>query len=336
LFLEATMTSYNCQCVDETDNETLLQLRTRLLRRLGYGSTAANPPPGMADTVDEFLISQNRLMYQKYPALRTRRFFRWSLLEGERFYGLADNDENVTTEVVTLTIASPCVVTLTAHGFVAAQEVVFTTTGALPTGLVAGTTYYVLNPTTDTFQVAATAGGAAINTTGTQSGVHTATVQPVATCVFHLDITKDIAGVYVRDLNGAWLPMVAGINPQLYTMVDQPGIPSYYEIRQCIEVYPAPQADGYELWVKAHSKLLDFAASGDKPSTDSELVFLQALADAKAHYGQPDANTVAARAKSYLFDLVSSTHLTKRYIPGVSPLPPAIMPIFLPLDGAPS
>jgi len=45
------------------------------------------------------------------------------------------------------------------------------TTGSLPTGLVIGVTYYVINSTGSTFNLAATPGGVAINTTGTQSGV---------------------------------------------------------------------------------------------------------------------------------------------------------------------
>jgi hypothetical protein len=76
---------------------------------------------------------------------------------------------------VTITIASPGVVTWSAHGFVAGQPIVFTTSGALPTGLTAGTIYYVVSPLTNTFGVATTPIGAAINTTGSQSGVHTAT-----------------------------------------------------------------------------------------------------------------------------------------------------------------
>lgn len=76
-------------------------------------------------------------------------------------------------QTVTITIASPGVVTLANHGFILNSAVVLGTSGALPTGLNAGTTYYVLNPTTTTFQLSATKGGAAINTTGTQSGVHT-------------------------------------------------------------------------------------------------------------------------------------------------------------------
>jgi microcystin-dependent protein len=52
------------------------------------------------------------------------------------------------------------------------DKVVFGTTGALPTGLTVGTTYYVVSKATNTFQVAATVGGTPINTTGTQSGTH--------------------------------------------------------------------------------------------------------------------------------------------------------------------
>lgn len=79
-----------------------------------------------------------------------------------------------TAATVTLTIASPCVITWSAHGLANGDRVVFTTTGALPTGLTAGTAYFVVNATTNTFEVAATADGTAINTSGTQSGTHTA------------------------------------------------------------------------------------------------------------------------------------------------------------------
>lgn len=80
------------------------------------------------------------------------------------------------TTAVTMTIASPCVVTWGGNSFTDNQPIVFTTTGALPTGLTAGTTYYVkaAGPVGNTFQIAATPGGTAINTTGSQSGTHTA------------------------------------------------------------------------------------------------------------------------------------------------------------------
>lgn len=81
---------------------------------------------------------------------------------------------------VTMTIASPCVVTWNAHGLNEGQPVVFTTTGALPTGITAGTTYYISKgPATNTFSVSTTVAnavaGTSVNTSGSQSGTHTAT-----------------------------------------------------------------------------------------------------------------------------------------------------------------
>ena len=73
----------------------------------------------------------------------------------------------------TVTIASPAVFTLNAHGMSDGDRVRLFTTGALPTGLSANTDYYVLWAATNTFQLSATRGGAAINTSGTQSGAHT-------------------------------------------------------------------------------------------------------------------------------------------------------------------
>ncbi|PDT55033.1 MULTISPECIES: hypothetical protein [Sinorhizobium] len=92
------------------------------------------------------------------------------------------------TTTVTMTIANPGVITWASHGLAAGTPVKFSTTGALPTGLVAGTTYYVVNPNANDFQVAATPGGAAINTTGTQSGTHTATTVPVGTIKYFYGI----------------------------------------------------------------------------------------------------------------------------------------------------
>ena len=96
------------------------------------------------------------------------------------FFGFSGGNQIVAkgttiTATVTMTIATPAVVTWTAHGLAANTAVTFSTTGALPTGLIAGTTYYVLAPTTNTFTVSATVGGAAIPTSGTQSGVHSCT-----------------------------------------------------------------------------------------------------------------------------------------------------------------
>jgi hypothetical protein len=79
-------------------------------------------------------------------------------------------------KTATISIASPAVITVTSTaGFSNGTPVKFSTTGALPTGIVAGTFYYVINVTGTTFNIAATPGGTAINTTGSQSGTHTTT-----------------------------------------------------------------------------------------------------------------------------------------------------------------
>lgn len=74
----------------------------------------------------------------------------------------------------TISIASPAVITQT-NSFIAGQPIWFNTTGALPTGITPLKDYYVIASglSTSSFQIAATPGGAAINTSGTQSGSHT-------------------------------------------------------------------------------------------------------------------------------------------------------------------
>jgi hypothetical protein len=75
---------------------------------------------------------------------------------------------------VTITIGSPAVFNLVNHGLTTANKVTVETTGALPTGISGPPTqYWVVNPTANTFQISATQNGAAINASGTQSGVHT-------------------------------------------------------------------------------------------------------------------------------------------------------------------
>lgn len=85
--------------------------------------------------------------------------------------------------IVTITIASPAVITWNNHGFNANDQITFSTTGALPTGLTAGTTYYVISAglTANTFEVSTSQGGSAVNTSGSQSGNQTCSVIAVNT-----------------------------------------------------------------------------------------------------------------------------------------------------------
>lgn len=87
----------------------------------------------------------------------------------------------VTGKVVTISNASPAVVSLPYHGLLDGTGVIFSTSGALPTGITAGTTYYSRSTATDTFNLYDTVanaivGGATgrINTSSAGSGTHIA------------------------------------------------------------------------------------------------------------------------------------------------------------------
>jgi hypothetical protein len=144
------------------------------------------------------------------------------------------------------------------------------------------------------------------------------------TCGKHLDAYQ-VRWVGLEDLNGAWLPMVKGIDPTLYTTSLQNGLPCLYEIRSCIEIFPAPSA-AYKLWIKGNFGLDPFIADSDRPTVNDELVFLRALADAKAHYGKIDATATDGMAREMLRDVKAGMHQTARYVPGTRRLPPAIQP----------
>lgn len=102
--------------------------------------------------------------------------------------GLASRGVNVNTLAgnVTLTIASPCVMTFAsapALAVVVGTPIRLATTGSLPTGLNTTTTYYIINydATTLTCNLATSPTGTAINTSGTQSGTQSLVLMDVPT-----------------------------------------------------------------------------------------------------------------------------------------------------------
>ncbi len=99
-----------------------------------------------------------------------------------------------TSGTATITIATPAVITWVGHSFASTTSapactsaVVFTTTGTLPTGITAGTVYWVIPSTIsgNTFQIATSIAnafaGTAVATSGSQSGTHTASNSPTIT-----------------------------------------------------------------------------------------------------------------------------------------------------------
>lgn len=151
----------------------------------------------MGDSAEEIttpLINRGRVVKQKgtFDAGTMENVFAWTPADPgqlaliaaskdrtERAFKVEYSDTPlVRSATFTVTIATPGVVTWNAHGLTAGAKVTLSTTGALPTGLVAATTYYVVSPTTNNFSLSASRGGAAITTSGSQSGVHTVTTVP--------------------------------------------------------------------------------------------------------------------------------------------------------------
>jgi hypothetical protein len=113
------------------------------------------------------LWSQSNFGEDLIFAPRGGAIYYWSAASGLLTRGVALDSLGGT---ITITIASPAVVTLST-ALPAGTSVQLGTTGALPTGLSTGTTYYIENVSGLTCNLAATPGGTAINTSGTQSGV---------------------------------------------------------------------------------------------------------------------------------------------------------------------
>ncbi len=128
-----------------------------------YDGTSWSDIGGATSSLNEFLIDVG-------STANTRTTVNTNLL--------GDAKASSVSATATITIASPGVVTITGHGLTTGNKIYFTTTGALPTGLTASTTYYVIAVDASTFRLATSMtnafAGTAINTSGSQSGVHTA------------------------------------------------------------------------------------------------------------------------------------------------------------------
>lgn len=172
---------------------------TTFMRSITYKNSA-----GVAIALGTGATAQMKVR-KSYPATQNRAAYRDAPV-----ITIGSTDPSVYASSVTLTIASPAVFTAVSHHLLTNDVVKFTTTGALPTGLSAGTSYYVIYQTADTFNVSATKNGSAINTSGTQSGVHslytpTLDLTP-ASGVIDIKIPADTmsaaaAGIYDYDLD---------------------------------------------------------------------------------------------------------------------------------------
>jgi hypothetical protein len=246
---ESTAAGFNCDCTEVSPYKTLLQLRADFLMGIGMATQAAAPPPGMASLATFYLNQAQNFLIDAYKQVTLERFFRWTMVPNQRYYGIADGND---------------------------------------------------------------------------------------ACADVLDPLK-VTWVGFEDLNLTWVQLIEGIPPEFYTRVSTaPGWPSHYEIRQCIEVFPAPQA-AYTLWVKANASKAAFAADGDHPTMDESAVLFMAVGMYREDTNKPGAARWKGMAIDRIKAIVAGQHNTARFVPKPGGLlPPMTPPIFLPLHGQPS
>jgi hypothetical protein len=92
--------------------------------------------------------------------------------------------------------ASTDTITSAGHNMAEGEAVTLATTGTLPAGLATSTTYYVRNPTANTFQLSLSSGGAIVDITGAGTGTH----------------TYDNGGISLAALGSQWTMALTGVN----------------------------------------------------------------------------------------------------------------------------
>jgi hypothetical protein len=130
----------------------------------------------------------------------------------------------------TISISAPTVITSPNHGLTNNISIRFSTTGTLPTGITAGTTYYIKNATANTFNISTTiTPGTLINTFGIQSGTHTFTIVvenndlvilPSNICSFIVDGIYSINNLIEYKPNDTQLYKGFLISPILQNLID--------------------------------------------------------------------------------------------------------------------
>lgn len=221
---------YNTGQFVDPRTKTLAQLRTELLRRMGYSAQAATPPAGMTELLTSYLQDAQEQLFERYPLLRLTQWFGWQTQVGQRFYDV-----------------------------------------------------------------------------------------PID-CTRYLDF-RHVKWVGLQN-DDQWFSLVAGINPILFNQTI-PALPQYYELREFLELWPAPDKDTYIVWLKGDFGPQPFEADTDVCTVDARAVFLHALANAKAHEGQPDATRYDRQLEILIGRYTGGAHTTKRYVPG-EPAPVAM------------
>jgi hypothetical protein len=137
------------------------------------------------------------------------------------------------------------------------------------------------------------------------------------------------AGISV---GGAWQRLEYGIPPEFYHDPATLGYPNRYEIRQCIEVFPAPSDEGQQLRIKGAFGLSRFTEDTDTTSIDADAVFYWAMGMALQKTDQQMSSNYSSLALQRIEQRTAAAHGTARYVPGSVIAEPWVRPRFLPLE----
>jgi hypothetical protein len=189
-------------------------------------------------------------------------------------------DANVgyTSSTVTMTIASPCLVSSNIP-FADLTPLSFSTTGALPTGITPGTTYYVRYLSSSTFNLSLTPTGSLINTSGSQSGVQS--ISPRGTLLSAFPGSDGYAPLYQNTFtvsDASRFILVFGTNDYGSTVLD-PMLIRWSDQESLTTWYPAITNQAGSVRLSHGSKIVTNLQSRQEILvwTDSSLYSLQYL-----------------------------------------------------------
>jgi hypothetical protein len=219
-------------------------------------------------------VSQNLSL-----ALWNQNNFGQDLLYGPRGGALYYWNANIgwLPTTITMTIATPCVVTC-ALGLADLTAITLSTTEALPTGLLPGTVYYVRYLTSTTFNLSATPTGALINTSGTQSGTQSVSPRGIALSALNGANAVPLSQNYFLVSDASRFVICFGTNDYLSTVFN-PMLIRWSDQESAIEWAPAATNQAGSVLLSHGSKIVTALQSRQEILvwTDSTLYSLQYL-----------------------------------------------------------
>lgn len=137
---------------------------------------------------------------------------------------------------------------------------------------------------------------------------------------FHNDVEDEdidpqqVLSIDVYETDTALVHLVQGITEEMRCAEQTRACPRRYDtLNGQIEVWPTPDQI-YPMVVLYNGGLPRFTRAEDRPGVPDRLVFLYALASAKAHYSHADAQTAGAIFQQHLRTYLQDQHENRRYI----------------------